>query len=255
MHRRFLVGFFVFVLVFFAWFRWRVGPPSGVGDVESAIQTTSQSNNALILSRIAKFERISTNSIAPAESSISEVEGVTNTYIFSSNHVVTRIVTPNPESKIFGTPEYESLAKNLFDSLTVNSRYIVDTNLYELKEVFEDLPSAISSGFLYSGIYQVAITTCTLREVRQAIFNTRYRAIRELDEANSIKNLAERDSKIQQIMEIAGAQLELYKSIQQEALEDGRQNLNKLYGEVPKSIFQRLLSIELRQPMGRLEYP
>jgi hypothetical protein len=79
--------------------------------------------------------------------------------------------------------------------------------------------------------------------------------MRDLDEANTITDAAERESKIEQIKALAGGQLELYKSIQQETLEDGRQNLIKLYGELPKPIFQRLLGIELRLPMGRLPYP
>jgi hypothetical protein len=79
--------------------------------------------------------------------------------------------------------------------------------------------------------------------------------MRDLDEANTITDAAERESKIERVKALAGAQLELYRSIQQETLEDGRQNLIKLYGELPKPIFQRLLGIELRLPMGRLSYP
>jgi hypothetical protein len=126
-------------------------------------------------------------SVGSVESNPPEVEGVTNTYSFSSNHVATRIVIPNPEFKIFGTPKFESLAKAQFESLTINSKYMVDTNLYELKEVFKDFPAAMNSHFLYSGIYQVAVTTCTLEEVRQLIFNTRYQAMRDLDETNKRK--------------------------------------------------------------------
>jgi hypothetical protein len=131
----------------------------------------------------------------------------------------------------------------------------VDTNLYELKEVFNDFPAAVNSQLLYSGIYQAASTACTLREVRQLIFNTRYRAMRDLEEANTITDKVERESKIQLIKALSDAQVDLYESVRQETLEDGRQNLIKLYGELPKPIFQRLLGIELRLPMGRLPYP
>jgi hypothetical protein len=113
----------------------------------------------------------------------------------------------------------------------------------------------MNSQFLYSGIYQVAVTTCTLEEVRQLIFNTRYQAMRDLEEVNTITDASERESKIERIKALSSAQLELYESIHQETLEDGRQNLIKLYGELPKPIFQRLLGIELRLPMGRLPYP
>jgi hypothetical protein len=60
---------------------------------------------------------------------------------------------------------------------------------------------------------------------------------------------------VQRIKDIAEAQLTLYSSIRQETLEDCRQNLTRLYGDLPKPIFQRLLSVELRKPMGRLPYP
>ena len=255
MNKRFLIGVVVCVLVFFAGWRWGFESPIRLGVVESTIQNESQSNTAVTLSRIAKVDSELAGSVASVESNPSEVEGITNTYIFSSNHVVTRVVIPNPEFKIFGTPQFEALAKTQFENLTINSKYLVDTNLYELKEVFKDFPAAMNSHFLYSGIYQVAVTTCTLEEVRQLIFNTRYQAMRDLDEANTITDAAERESKIERIKALAGAQLELYKSIQQETLEDGRQNLIKLYGELPKPIFQRLLGIELRLPMGRLSYP
>jgi hypothetical protein len=255
MNKRFLIGVVVCVLVFFAGWRWGFESPIRLGVVESTIQNESHSNTAVTLSRIAKVDSELAGSVASVESNPSEVEGITNTYIFSSNHVVTRVVIPNPEFKIFGTPQFEALAKTQFENLTINSKYLVDTNLYELKEVFKDFPAAMNSQFLYSGIYQVAVTTCTLEEVRQLIFNTRYQAMRDLDEANTITDAAERESKIERIKALAGAQLELYKSIQQETLEDGRQNLIKLYGELPKPIFQRLLGIELRLPMGRLPYP
>ena len=255
MDKRFLIGVVVCVLVFFAGWWWGFESPIRLGVVESTIQNESQSNTAVTLSRITKVDSELAGSVASVESNPSEVEGITNTYIFSSNHVVTRVVIPNPEFKIFGTPQFEALAKTQFENLTINSKYLVDTNLYELKEVFKDFPAAMNSRFLYSGIYQVAVTTCTLEEVRQLIFNTRYQAMRDLDEANTITDAAERESKIERIKALAGAQLELYKSIHQETLEDGRQNLIKLYGELPKPIFQRLLGIELRLPMGRLPYP
>jgi len=255
MNKRFLIGVVVCVLVFFAGWWWGFESPIRLGVVESTIQNESQSNTAVTLSRIAKVDSELAGSVASVESNPSEVEGITNTYIFSSNHVVTRVVIPNPEFKIFGTPQFEALAKTQFENLTINSKYLVDTNLYELKEVFKDFPAAMNSHFLYSGIYQVAVTTCTLEEVRQLIFNTRYQAMRDLDEANTITDAAERESKIERVKALAGAQLELYRSIQQETLEDGRQNLIKLYGELPKPIFQRLLGIELRLPMGRLPYP
>jgi len=243
---------FVCVLIFFACRRFTFESPRRLDGIESAIQTESRSTNAVALSRIAKVD---SELVGSVESNLLEVNGITNTYSFSSNHVVTRIVFPNPEFEIFGTPKFESLAKAQFESLTINSKYMVDTNLYELKEVFNDFPAAMNSQLLYSGIYQTAITTCTLREVRQLIFNTRYQATRDLEEANAIADQAEKESKIQRIKALSDAQLELYKSIQQETLEDGRQNLIKLYGELPKSIFQRLLGIELRNAMGRLPYP
>jgi hypothetical protein len=255
MNKRFLFGVVVCMLIFFAGWRWCFESPIRLGVIESTIQNESQSNTAATLSRIAKMDSELGEAVASSESTPPELEGITNTYSFSSNHVVTRIVIPNPEFKIFGTPQFESLAKTQFDNLTINSKYLVDTNLYELKEVFNDFPAAMNSQFLYSGIYQVAVTTCTLEEVRQLIFNTRYQAMRDLDEANATPDAAERESKIERIKALAGAQLELYKLIQQETLEDGRQNLIKLYGELPKPIFQRLLGIELRLPMGRLPYP
>lgn len=252
MNKRVLIGVFVCVLIFFAcrWFGFE--SPSRLDVLESTIQTESPSNTAVALSRVAKVD---SELVGSVESNPPEVEGITNTYSFSSNHVVTRIVIPNPEFKIFGTPKFESLAKAQFDSLTINSKYRVDTNLYELKEVFKDFPAAMNSQLLYSGIYQTAITTCTLGEIRQFIFNTRYQAMRDLEEANTITDAAERESKIQRIKALSDAQLELYKSMRQETLEDGRQNLIKLYGELPKPIFQRLMGVEIRNAMGRLPYP
>ena len=79
--------------------------------------------------------------------------------------------------------------------------------------------------------------------------------MRDLEEANTITDKAEREPKIQLIKALSDAQLELYKSVLQETLEDGRKNLIKLYGELPKPIFQRLMGVEIRNAMGRLPYP
>jgi hypothetical protein len=243
------------LLVLIARRQWIIERPNRNNIVEMASSLGVQSNHAPLLSRIAKVDMDLFPHGGPSENHPGKIEGITNTYNFSSNHVVTRVVIPNPEFKIFGTPEFESLAKAQFEKLTIKSKYIVDPNLFELKAVLEDFPAAKDSQLLYSGIYQSAITTSTLAEVRQLIFNTRYRAVRDLEEANAIIDVAERESKIQQIREMAGAQITLYKEIQQETLDDARKNLIKLYGDLPKPIFQRLLSIELRQPMGRLPYP
>jgi len=248
-----VVGFCLIILLAWRWFFFK--PSSRLSVIESTIQPESQSNNVVGLSPNSTVDQDSVGSVGPTESNPPEMEGITNTYIFSSNHVVTRVVIPNPEFKIFGTPKFESLAKTQFESLTINSKYLVDTNLYELKEVFNDFPAALNSQLIYSGVYQAAITTCTLREVRQFVFNTRYQTMRDLEEANTISNAAERESKIQLIKALSDAQLKLYESMRQETLEDGRKNLTKLYGELPRPIFQRLLGIELRNTMGRLPYP
>ena len=255
MNKRLLIIVGVCLLILLVWRCVFFEPSSRLSVIEPSIQLESQGDNVFGLSPISKVDNDFVGSVAPTEFNPPEVEGITNTYSFSSNHVVTRVVIPNPEFKIFGSPKFESLAKTEFENLTINSKYIVDTNLYELREVFRDFPAAMNSQFLYSGIYQTAITTCTLREVRQFIFNTRYQAMRDLEEANTITDAAERESKIERIKAMSSAQLELYESMRQETLEDGRQNLIKLYGELPKPIFQRLLGIELRLPMGRLPYP
>jgi hypothetical protein len=79
--------------------------------------------------------------------------------------------------------------------------------------------------------------------------------MRDLEEANTIADKVDRESKIQLIKALSDAQVDLYKSVREETLEDGRKKLIKLYGELPKPIFQRLLGIELRNAMGRLPYP
>ena len=255
MNKRLLIIVGVCLLILLVW-RWVFfEPASRLSVIEPSIQSESQGGNVFGLSPISKVDNDLVGSVAPTESNPPEVEGITNTYSFSSNHVVTRVVIPNPEFKIFGSPKFESLAKTEFENLTINSKYIVDTNLYELKEVFNDFPATVNSRLLYSGIYQAASTTCTLREVRQLIFNTRYRAMRDLEEANTIADKVDRESKIQLIKALSDAQVDLYKSVREETLEDGRKKLIKLYGELPKPIFQRILGIELRLPMGRLPYP
>lgn len=243
-------------LIFLFVLRWLfLQPSSRLNVIESSVQSENRGNGFGSLSPISKVDHDLMDSEALEENKPPEVDAITNTYIFSSNHVVTRIVIPNPEFRIFGSPKFESLAKAQFESLTINSKYIVDTNLYELKEVFEGFPAAMNSQFLYSGIYQASITTCTLREVRQFVFNTKYQEMRDLEAANAITDAVERESKIQRIKELADGQLKLYELMRQETLEDGRKNLIKLYGPLPKPIFQRLLGIELRNAMGRLPYP
>lgn len=229
--------------------------PVGGGVPISENRSDAREPDKDLLFRISNIDKELANMGVSHESKEAHVEGDTNHYVFSSNHVATRIVVPNPEFKNFGTPKFESLARSQFDDLTVNSKYLVDPNLYELKEVLEDFPLAKDSQYFFSGLYQVAVTTCTLQEIRELTFNTRYQAVRDLEEANRISDVGERDSKVQRIKDIAEAQLTLYSSIRQETLEDCRQNLTRLYGDLPKPIFQRLLSVELRKPMGRLPYP
>jgi len=255
MTKRVLIKIGLCLICLFA-LRWFfLQPSSRLNVIESSVQSENRGNSFGSLSPISKVDHDLMGSEALAENKSPEVDAITNTYIFSSNHIVTRIVIPNPEFKIFGSPKFESLAKAQFESLTIDSKYIVDTNLYELKEVFEDFPAAMNSQFLYSGIYQASIITCTLREVRQFVFNTKYQEMRDLEAANAITDAVERESKIQRIKELAGGQLKLYELMRQETLEDGRKNLIKLYGDLPKPIFQRLLGIELRNAMGRLPYP
>lgn len=90
---------------------------------------------------------------------------VTKTYQLTPSKSITEVVAPNPKVPLLGSVEYEALAKqDYFESIQV------ETNLSELKEIFEDFPTAKQSEYLYSGIREAYVFKSRIRQLRDSDF-------------------------------------------------------------------------------------
>lgn len=68
-----------------------------------------------------------------------ESGAITNVYQFPSGKLITEVVLPNPKTPRLGSAEYEMLAEQDYIKSAA-----METNLVEIKEIFEEFPAAKS---------------------------------------------------------------------------------------------------------------
>lgn len=175
---------------------------------------------------------------------------VTNSYNISSNQTVVEIIEYPPVYKLLGTRRFEELARNHYDKLIET-----EPNLAELKEIFEDLPASKNSSLIFSGIYLVHALKSEILDQARSEFDNRLDLERALQETLDITDIQERERRVEFIKSTSDAQLFMIHQRVNNSTRLTKDLLVGLYGEMPKSIFQRLMSIETMYGPERLPYP
>jgi len=177
---------------------------------------------------------------------------VTNTYEVSLTKFIVRVVSPHPMDQRLGSLDYETAAKADFE------RHVTtETNLLEIKAIFEDYPTAMASQRLYSGIREAYVARARIRQLRDEGYRNSDRVIRLRQERLDNDSLT--DAQRQKLADEATKLLEEEGTIidldYRDVGERLKQRLTRLYGELPKAVYQRLMSIEIYEPAEPLPTP
>ena len=165
---------------------------------------------------------------------------VTKIYQLTPSKSITEVVAPNPKVPLLGSVEYEALAKqDYFESIQV------ETNLSELKEIFEDFPTAKQSEYLYSGIREAYVFKSKIKQLRDSDFLLSADQWKGPFEIEAVSNLVDRKLKAQQIKDRLDEDMNRILLDKADAPERFKQRMVRLYGDFPKPIFQRLMSIDI----------
>jgi hypothetical protein len=179
-----------------------------------------------------------------------ESGAITNLYQFPSGKLITEVVLPNPKTPRLGSVDYEILAEQYYlKSATI------ETNLVEIKEIFDEFSLAKNSQYLYSGIREAYVLMAKLYRLQDSelLISAQQDVVEK--EIWSVSDPAERELKSK----------EVYNRVHEEILKNWldtvdapnrfKQRMERLYGEFPKPIFQRLMSIEITAEPKELVNP
>jgi hypothetical protein len=175
---------------------------------------------------------------------------ITNVYQFPSGKLITEVVLPNPKTPRLGSADYEILAEQDYIKSVGE-----ETNLLEIKEIFEEFPLANKSQYLYSGIREAYVLRAKLYRLQDSeLLLTAQQDVVE-KEIWSVSDPVERELKTK----------EVYNRVHEESLKNRlemaeapnrfKQRMERLYGEFPKPIFQRLMSLEITTEPKELVNP
>jgi hypothetical protein len=180
----------------------------------------------------------------------SESGAITNVYQFPSGKLITEVVLPNPKTPRLGSVDYEILAEQYYLESAA-----IETNLVEIKEIFDDFSLAKKSQYLYSGIREAYVLMAKLYRLQDSelLISAQQDVVEK--EIWSVSDPAERELKSK----------EVYNRVHEEMLKNWldtvdapnrfKQRMERLYGEFPKPIFQRLMSIEITAEPKELVNP
>lgn len=164
---------------------------------------------------------------------------ITNVYTLSSNTTMVAVGQFPPFFRKFGTEEFETLAK-----VACEKEFKADPIAAEYLEILEEHPAARDSGLVYSGVYVIYNSSEDVQGRRydqgQILLNTQ----RKLDEAQEISDPELRAEELRSIRWFADRKIAMARLKQQAGIDRTRRLLEHLYGDLPKAVFQRLLSIE-----------
>ena len=178
---------------------------------------------------------------------------VTNTYEVSPTKFIVRVVSPHPMDLRLGSLDYETAAKADFE------RHVAtETNLLEIKAILEDFPTAIDSQRLYSGIREAYTTRARMRQLRDERYKNSDRVIRLTNEGDE-GNVSLTDAQRQKLNDEASKLSEEVGSMLSLDYRDAglrfKQRMTRLYGELPKAVYQRLMSVEIYESAEPLQAP
>ena len=177
---------------------------------------------------------------------------ITNTYQVSPTQFIVRVVSPDPMDQRLGSLDYETVAKVDFE------RHVAtETNLLEIKTILEDFPTAIASQRLYSGIREAYATRARMRQLRDEGYKNSDRVSQlENQRLNSqLLDDAQRQQLEEEAIKLSSEGSTMIDLDYRDAGERLKQRLTRLYGELPKAVHQRLMSIEIYEPAEPLQAP
>ncbi len=176
---------------------------------------------------------------------------ITNTSVLSPTKFIVRVVNPHPMDQRLGSSDYETAAKADFE------RHVAaETNLLEIKAILEDFPTATASQRLYSGIREAYVARARMRQLRRERFRNTDRANRLAQEAyNDSLTDAQRQKLNDEATKLSEEGTTMLMLDYRDAGDRLKQRLTRLYGEFPKPVYQRLMSIEIYEPAEPLPAP
>ncbi len=178
---------------------------------------------------------------------------ITNTYQVSPTQFIVRVVSPHPMDQRLGSSDYETAAKADFEL-----HVATETNLLEIKAILEDFPTAMASQRLYSGIREAYAARARMRQLRDERYKNSDRVIRlynEGDEGNVSLTDAQRQKLNDEATKLSEEEGTMIALDYRDAGEHLKQRLTRLYGDLPKAVYQRLMSIEIYEPAEPLPTP
>ena len=165
---------------------------------------------------------------------------ITNIYTLSSNETLVEVGKPSPIFRKFGTEEFERLAK-----AACEKEFKTDPIATEYLEILEEHPAAGESGLIYSGIYIMYCSGAADAHSRHDQAQLLLSMPRDIEEeSQEISDPELRAEKVRSIRRSAENRIAMERLTQQAGINRTRRLLEYLYGDLPKAVFQRLLSIE-----------
>lgn len=177
---------------------------------------------------------------------------ITNTYVLSPTNFIVRVVNPHPMDQRLGSSDYETAAKADFE------RHVAtETNLLEIKAILEDFPTATASQRLYSGIREAYVARARMRQLRDERYRNSDRVSRLWTESANDSSLtdAQRQKLNDEGTKLSEEGTTMLLLDYQDVGERLKQRLSRLYGDFPKAVYQRLMSIEIYEPAEPLPAP
>jgi hypothetical protein len=170
----------------------------------------------------------------------SESGVITNVYQFPSGKLITEVVLPNPKTPLLGCADYEMLAKRDYIKSVG-----VETNLVEIKEIFEEFPLANKSQHFYSGIREAYVFRAKMYRLQDSelLISAQQDIVEK--EIWSVSDPVERELKSKEVYNRVHEEMLKVWLERADAPNRFKQRMEHLYGEFPKPIFQRLMSIEI----------
>ena len=175
---------------------------------------------------------------------------ITNIYTLSSNQTMVEKGQYPPIFRKFGTEEFETLAKAACEKNLTRDPFAA-----EYLEILEEHPAARDSGRIHSGIY---LLLCMGRDRSENYQIQHYMMTdrdEKLDAANKIADAELRERKLRSIRFFSDSEIAMDRLKQQAQIDRTKRLLEYLYGDLPKGVFQRLVSIEPAQPPDRIPDP
>jgi hypothetical protein len=175
---------------------------------------------------------------------------ITNIYTLSSNTTMVEEAQYPPIFRKFGTEEFETLAKAACEKNLTRDPFAA-----EYLEILEEHPAARDSGRIYSGIYLLLCMGCDRSERYQIQHNMILDREEKVENANKIAELELREQELRSIRYFSDSEIAMDRLKQQAQIDRTKRLLEYLYGDLPKAVFQRLVSIEPAQPPDRIPDP